>query len=201
MGTIIAQKAKGGGIEQAQCLWVKTNRKDNEKERKEMQETFIRSIMIRTKFGWRAALIIPVTLTVILAFSAFPASAVEKPFSAVLTGGQEVPQNVSEAFGVAFVTFDTITKMLCYSVTFNELGSDETAAHFHGPAAPGENAGVIFAITPVPGKVKNGCVGPLSTQQIKQLNKGQVYLNIHTVEFPGGEIRGQVLPVPANVKY
>jgi len=200
MGAIIAQKAKGGGKEQAQCLWVKPNRKNKEKERKEMQETF-RSIMIRTKFGWRAALIIPVVLAVILAFSAFPASAIERPFTAVLTGGQEVPQNNSEAFGVAFVTFDTITKMLCYSVTFNELGSDEQAAHFHGPAAPGENAGIIFAVIPVPGKVKNGCVGPLSTQQIRQLNKGQLYLNIHTVEFPGGEIRGQVLPVPANVKY
>ena len=165
-----------------------------------MKEIF-RSIRMRTKYGWSTAIVALVALMVTLAVAAAPADAIVKPFNAVLTGGQEVPQNVSESFGVAFVTFDTKTGMLCYSLTFNDLGSDEISAHFHGPAAPGQNAGVVFAITPVPGKVKNGCVGPLSKIQIRQLNKGQFYLNVHTVDFPGGEIRGQVLPVPANVKY
>ncbi|MEW6584398.1 MAG: CHRD domain-containing protein [Nitrospirota bacterium] len=172
-------------------------KKGGENEMKEIS----RSIVIERMSGWRAGIIVPVVLMAILAVSISPASAIVKPFTAVLTGGQEVPQNESEAFGVAFMTLDTIAKMLCYSITFNDLGSDETAAHFHGPAAPAQDADVIFAITPVPGKAKNGCVGPLSTQQVRQLNKGQLYINIHTVSFPGGEIRGQVLPVPANVKY
>jgi len=172
----------------------------NEKRRKEMKE-ILRSMRMRTKFGWSTAIVALVALMVTLAVAVAPADAIVKPFNAVLTGGQEVPQNVSEAFGVAFVTFDTITSMLCYSMTFNELGSDEISAHFHGPAAPGQNADVIFPITPVPGKVKNGCVGPLSKQQIMQLNKGQLYINVHTVDISTGEIRGQVLPVPANVKY
>lgn len=120
-----------------------------------------------------------------------------KPFTAILTGGQEVPQNESKAFGVAFVTFEQDEKLLFYSITFtdtNLIGS-ETAAHFHGPANPGENASVLFPITPVPGNPKNGSVGPLTRRQIRDLNKGLFYLNIHTDAFPGGEIRGQVLPV------
>lgn len=161
----------------------------------------IKSIRMRTKYGWRTAIAALIAMMVILAAAAAPADAIVKPFNAVLTGGQEVPQNASEAFGVAFVTFDTRTSTLCYTITFSELGSDETAAHFHGPAAPGQDADVILAITPVPGRAKNGCVGPLSKKQITQLNKGQFYINLHTIEFPGGEIRGQVLPVPANVKY
>lgn len=120
-----------------------------------------------------------------------------KPFTAILTGGQEVPQNDSNAFGVAFVTFEEDEKLLYYSITFTDanLAGTETAAHFHGPANPGENASVIFEITPVPGSPKNGSVGPLSQKQIRDLKKGLLYINIHTEAFPGGEIRGQVLPV------
>jgi len=120
-----------------------------------------------------------------------------KPFTAILTGGQEVPQNESNAFGVAFMTFEEDEKLLFYSITFTDttLVGTETAAHFHAPANPGENAPILFAITPVPGSPKNGSVGPLTRKQVRDLNKGLFYLNIHTDEFPGGEIRGQVLPV------
>jgi len=168
--------------------------------RNEMKESF-RPMMFRAGHGWIATLAIPILLVLIVGFTALSASAIERPFTAVLNGGQEDPPNDSESFGVAFMTFDTISKMLCYSITFSALSSDEVSAHFHGPAAPGESASVMFAITPVPGRVKNGCVGPFGTQQIRQLNAGQVYLNVHSVDFPSGEIRGQVLPVPANVKY
>lgn len=120
-----------------------------------------------------------------------------KAFTAILTGGQEVPQNESNAFGVAFITFEEDEKLLFYSITFtdtNLIGS-ETAAHFHGPANPGENAPILFAITPVPGSPKVGSIGPLKGKEIRDLKKGLLYLNIHTDEFPNGEIRGQVLPV------
>ncbi|MCZ6613201.1 MAG: CHRD domain-containing protein [Thaumarchaeota archaeon] len=42
---------------------------------------------------------------------------------------------------------------------------------------------------------KNGCVGPLDKDQAKDLKDGLFYINIHTTEFGGGAIRGQVLPV------
>ena len=130
----------------------------------------------------------------LLASAASPAGAADKKtFIALLNGSQETPANTSQAFGVAFMTFDEATKMLCYAITHSRLeGGNEVAAHFHGPAEPDEAADVVFAITP-PGPTKKGCVGPLNGKQKKDLKKGHFYVNVHTQQFPGGEIRGQVL--------
>ena len=120
-----------------------------------------------------------------------------KAFTAILNGGQEVPINESPAFGVAFMTFKDDEKLLFYSITFTDvfLVGSETAAHFHAPSNPVEDAPILFDITPVPCSPKNGSVGPLTKKQIGELKRGLFYINIHTDEFPGGEIRGQVLPV------
>jgi len=123
-----------------------------------------------------------------------------RPFIALLNSGQEVQTPVpnSNALGVAFVTFDDDTKELCYSISFTILVAAETAAHFHAPAAPGENAEVLFPISPSPsplGSPKTGCVGPLDEQQSSDLKRGLFYINVHSITFPSGEIRGQVLPV------
>jgi hypothetical protein len=58
-----------------------------------------------------------IVLTVSLIFMVIllvsdPAGAIERPFTALLTGGQEVPANDSNAFGVAAMIFDTVDKML-----------------------------------------------------------------------------------------
>jgi hypothetical protein len=89
------------------------------------------------------------------------------------------------------------------------LVAEERVAHFHAPAAPGENADVVFDISPSPpgpsplGSPKTGCVGPLDKDQSRDLRAGLFYINIHSqppLGFPSGEIRGQVLPV-RGVKY
>jgi hypothetical protein len=41
-------------------------------------------------------------------------------------------------------------------------------------------------------------VGPLSGNQKKNLLQGLFYINIHSSEFPAGEIRGQVYRIQAN---
>lgn len=118
-----------------------------------------------------------------------------KTFTAVLNGGQEVPANTSLAFGVGFFTFDRRTKLLCYSITFSAALDGETAAHFHGPARPGQSADILFPITPVPGRAKTGCVGPIVDARLRRaLLRGLFYVNIHSTSLPAGEIRGQVLP-------
>ncbi len=133
---------------------------------------------------------------VIFTLSALPARAAStKTFIALMNGGQETPPTTSDALGVAFLTFDEATKMLCYSISFTKLTSAEVAAHVHGPATPGQMASVIFALTPVPGDPKNGCVGPFASGALKkELKKGLMYLNVHTTQFPNGEIRGQIIP-------
>jgi hypothetical protein len=127
------------------------------------------------------------------------------PFIALLNGGQENPPTSSNALGVAFMTFNDDTRQLCYDISFTSLVGEERVAHFHAPAAPGENADVVFDISPVPspfGSPKTGCVGPLNKDQSRDLREGLFYINIHSFPpgVPSGEIRGQVLPV-RGVKY
>lgn len=144
-----------------------------------------------------------------LAFPLYAQGSHEKliPFTAVLTGGQEVPANDSNAFGVAFMTFDETTDMLNFSLTYTDekLTGTEVAAHFHAPAIPGVAAPVVFGLVNPGvfnlGSPKVGSVGPFSEQQKRDLMEGLFYINVHTTAFPGGEIRGQVLPVGDGFEF
>ncbi len=147
----------------------------------------------------KIALIAPIASLLILAMWAVPASA-DDTFIAVLNSGQEIqdPKPDSNALGNALMTFQKSTGLLCYSISFTSLGTMEIAAHFHAPATAGVNASVLFSITPGPspvGSPKTGCVGPLSKQEQKDLRGGLFYINVHSTDFPAGEIRGQVLRI------
>jgi hypothetical protein len=143
----------------------------------------------------KIALIAPIASLLILAMWAVPASA-DDTFIAVLNSGQEIPKPDSNALGNALMTFQKSTGLLCYSISFTPLAGNEIAAHFHAPASAGENASILFFITPGPspvGSPKTGCVGPLTKKEKGRLNQGLFYINIHSDVFPAGEIRGQVL--------
>ena len=116
-----------------------------------------------------------------------------KTFIAVINSGQEVSANPSNSFGNAHLIFDKTTNMLCFSISYNALTTPEVAAHFHGPASAGTNAAVQFGLPAF--SPKTGCVGPLSDRQREDLEKGLFYINVHSTDFPGGEIRGQVLQI------
>jgi hypothetical protein len=125
---------------------------------------------------------------------ASPASAVVKNFMSVLNAGQEVPPTSSKSFGNGFYTFDTVTKALCYSISYSEadLLAAETAAHIHGPASPGVDGVIVFGLPA--GSPKQGCQ-TLDAASESALKKGQLYVNVHTSVNSGGEIRGQIIPV------
>lgn len=125
------------------------------------------------------------------------ASAAKFSFIAVLNSGQEIqtPKPDSNSQGNALMTLDTRTGLLCYSISYLDPVGTETAAHFHAPASAGENAPIVFVITPdvsPVGSPKTGCVGPLTAQHMGDLKRGLFYINVHSTVFPGGEIRGQV---------
>jgi hypothetical protein len=156
----------------------------------------------RPKYA-KTTLLVPLIGLLMLLVSAVPVRAQTFPFTAVLTSGQEPPPNTNDspAFGVAFVTFDVGTGDLCFSISYDAslLTSEETNAHFHAPAPPGENAPVIVQL-PTPGSPKNGCVSTdLTDEERRALFRGFWYINIHTANNPGGEIRGQVVPQVAPV--
>ena len=124
-------------------------------------------------------------------------------FTAVLNAAQETPPVESGSQGVALVLLDKDTNKVCYRLSYSPLAGTELLAHFHGPGAPGVSANVIATIdTPGPspiGSPKHGCVSLTKEQVNKMLNKGLVYINVHSSVAPSGEIRGQVLP--AGIKY
>ena len=114
-------------------------------------------------------------------------------FSATMGPDTEVPPKAAPgAAGTATATLDTETRHLDYDASWNGLTGPATMAHFHGPAAPGKNAGVQVKIgDPNPTSPTTGSA-TLTEEQVAQLTAGQWYANVHTAANPGGEIRGQL---------
>lgn len=113
-------------------------------------------------------------------------------FIATLSGTSEVPPVQVPASGKLTAKLDPQSHQLTYTLTYANLSAPPTAAHFHGPASPGQNAGVQLPIEPPFSSPATGTV-KLSEQQQADLQAGKWYVNVHTQAHPGGEIRGQVL--------
>lgn len=116
-------------------------------------------------------------------------------FNSFIDGGQANMGNGTGSPGVgsATMTLDHDTSLFSWFIAWQDLTAPVIAAHFHGPAAPGTNAGVEVGfdhtLNPTSGSAT------LSADQIDDLLLGLWYINIHTEAFTGGEIRGQVLPL------
>ncbi|TAL58419.1 MAG: CHRD domain-containing protein [Nanoarchaeota archaeon] len=135
----------------------------------------------------------------------------ETSFAADLNGKQETPATPSTATGYVTATLNGNT--LTLTGNFEGLISDATASHIHygGVSYPGP---AVFSITinemaansssssneTVGGPQQfstNGTLsftGTLTDSQIIQLTNGFFYVNVHSTQFPNGEIRGQLLP-------
>src|SRR3954463_13765061 len=87
-------------------------------------------------------------LAVAAALAAVPAYGETASFKADLKGASEVPPTTSQGTGNLAATYDTTSKKLAWKGTVSGLSGNATAAHFHGPAEPGKNAGVLV---PAPG--------------------------------------------------
>lgn len=135
-------------------------------------------------------------------------------FSATLTGATE--PNSSPATGFAIVTLqDDLTTIDVTSMAWSDLTAPATAAHIHCCAPPGVAAPVVLPFFRFPalatGTYSNRfyipmeLTGGISYQAfLTGLNSGLAYVNIHDVNFPGGEIRGQLLtatPIPEPATF
>jgi hypothetical protein len=157
------------------------------------------------------------------------ANAVPVPFFTVLTGANEVPPNGSPGIGIASVLLDPTAQTIQITANFGNLTSATQAAHIHCCAPIGTNAPVAtmvpsfagfplgvtsgtFAATfnlteasfynPAFVTAHGGTIASAELAFIEGLEGGQSYFNIHTTEFPGGEIRGQLAaltPVPGPI--
>ncbi|GBH25348.1 CHRD domain-containing protein [Burkholderia vietnamiensis] len=131
-------------------------------------------------------------LTGVLAAGSAAAETVR--LSANLQPSGEVPPTATKGAGAVDATYDTATHLLRWTVTYENLTGPATAAHFHGPAPVGQNAGVQVPIpkdelaSPIKGSKE------LTDAQGAELTSGKWYFNVHTKAHPAGEIRGQVMP-------
>src|ERR1041384_839244 len=126
---------------------------------------------------------------------AVPANSTAKLFIAMLDGAQEVPPTNSTGHGIGTLLLSSDETTARVSLTFAGLSSAETAAHIHGPAAPGATAAVLF---PFPLGTFSDFQITLTPVQVQQLKSGLFYMNIHTTNFAGGEIRGQLNAAPQS---
>jgi len=116
---------------------------------------------------------------------------------AVASGADETPPNTSQGSAIGHFYVSADRTKLVYDVKVSGLSSDATAMHLH--MAPRGTAGpiIIGLATPTGGRAVDCVTGLKSTDVDALLDPNQVlYLNIHTKNNPGGEIRGQVVPAP-----
>ncbi|MBL8746237.1 MAG: CHRD domain-containing protein, partial [Phycisphaerae bacterium] len=126
----------------------------------------------------------------VLVFAAEALASARCHMVASITAQQEVPPTAGvNGFGCGEFLIDTNANTVTYRIVYSGLTSAETAAHIHGFVAPGVNAGVVH---PLPlGNVKTGVWNYAEAQEASIL-AGRCYVNIHTANNPGGEIRGQI---------
>jgi len=151
------------------------------------------------------------------------AYAIPMTFVGNLAGANEVPPVASPGTGLATVVLDPTAQTIQINVTFSGLTSNDVAAHIHCCAPLGTNAGVATTVPAFPLFPLGVTSGSYSsavfdlTQStiynpafvtlqggliqaeaalIAGIENEMTYLNIHTVNFPGGEIRGQLELVP-----
>jgi uncharacterized protein (TIGR03118 family) len=110
-------------------------------------------------------------------------------YIAQLTGSQTVPPSGSAVTGLVVLRQSKNISGVSVSLSFNGLTSAETEAHLHGPADAGSNAPII--VTLPAGQLVDFHTS-LGDGQSLDLSRGKLYVDVHTTNFPDGEIRAQL---------
>ena len=173
----------------------------------------------------RKALVVSL-LTLGLFIVTVPAQAALFTYEALLSGANEAMPNGSPGTGIAFVTIDDIAQTMRVEVTFADLTAPNTAAHIHCcTAVPGTGTAGVATVTPTftgfPAGVSGtydftfdlldagsynpafitaqGGLAGARAALLSGLALERTYLNIHTGNYPAGEIRGFLEPVDTSV--
>ena len=131
--------------------------------------------------------------TTLLVLAPITAPWADTGFKVNLDGLQEVGPNASPGTASGTLIVNNAQTQVTYNITYQNLTSDRTAQHIHAPAPAGVNAAVqipLLATGTTSGTVSG--VAAITTTQLRWMVNDSAYVNIHTTNFPGGEIRGQV---------
>ena len=133
-----------------------------------------------------------------------PTAANSTLFTTVMNGANEAPTpNASTGRGFGRVVLNAAETQITASFYWEGLGSNTSAGHIHEGAA-GVAGPVRFDMTPAAGQTSGTAVDKVFTvtaAQVATLRAGGMYFNIHSTNFPGGEIRGQLRAAPAKADY
>jgi hypothetical protein len=139
---------------------------------------------------------IPIIIIALTILSLTTSVAFGQTLGAVLTASQEVPATTTPGFGNSTVTFDSDRTHITVTITVANLGSPINNFHIHKGAA-GVAGPVVINLIGLGGTFTNGTMTgtfPVDTTTAQEMvqNPANFYVNVHTVQFPGGAIRGQL---------
>ena len=135
---------------------------------------------------------------------AVPATAARSgTVSTKLTGKEEVPPIFTKGRGSAEIELKPDEMMICYKLKVSNIQSPTREAHIHkGPL--GTNGPRVLNLRPPPGTdgKSSECIPEVRRNLMVAILKHphRYYVNIHTVEFPEGEVRGQLERGPLSAK-
>ncbi len=158
-------------------------------------------------------LIVVLSVVALFVAGALPALSANHPsnYRAHLSGDQEVPAVETRAQGQAIFKLSPDGTELRFKLIVANI-ENVTMAHIH-LAPAGENGDIVVWLYPaapppqlIPGRSQGvlaqgvittaDLVGPLGGQSLSALvdaiEAGDAYVNVHTSQFPGGEVRGQI---------
>ena len=137
-----------------------------------------------------------VTGVVLMAAVSIASGSSATAYTAKLTAAQEVPKSVGVPKGATGTFKATLTgKKLAWTLTYSHLSGAALAAHIH-LGKKGVAGNVLVPLCPT--AASSSCKSPLKgtatlkASQIKTLNAGGLYVNVHTKKNANGEIRGQI---------
>jgi len=114
--------------------------------------------------------------------------------NATLTGAAEVPgPGDPDAAGTAVITLNDDTNEVCWQISVTNITLPAIAAHIH-PGATGVAGNPLVSLSaPDASGAASGCV-EAEDSDVNDIiaNPGQFYVNVHTTDFTGGAMRGQL---------
>ena len=130
----------------------------------------------------------------VVSASAHPQSASKlRVFRVTLAGENENPAGDPVATGSATIRIRSGSTKVCYQLTARDLPSRAAAAHIHRGGA-GSVGGIVVPLkTPNAAGTSSGCAkAKRALVRSIAAHPSRYYVNVHTAEFPGGAIRGQL---------
>lgn len=129
-------------------------------------------------------------VAVLLVGTACKSALTPSTFEVTLSGANEVPPNASTAFGSANVT--VAGNRIAIDGAWDGFDIVDPGVHVHGPASAGANAGILFELAYDNDARTFEGTFTMNADQMSYFLAGELYLNLHSAAYPGGEIRGQI---------